>query len=199
MANVTIDAPIPAHRSDPKPHDALTRSFHWATAALVFLLYGLYLVWEQLPRGNFKHILIVSHLSFGAVLTVVLAGRIVWRSSNGSSRLAHGAGLQGLAARAMHLLLYVLLVAQALLGWNFRWAQGQPMSVFGVLIPSPFSYPAGARHTIAILHYWIGTSLVLLAVAHAAAALFHHFVLKDDVLRRMTASGPEKPVANSRR
>ena len=144
MANVTIDIPVSAPRSDPKPHEALTRSLHWATAALVVLLYGLYVVWEQVPKGDFRHLLIVSHLSLGAMLTVVLAGRLGWRSSHRSSRLAHDAGLQGLAARAMHLLLYVLLIAQVLLGWNFRWAQGQPVSVFGLPIPSPFSYPAGA-------------------------------------------------------
>ena len=191
MTDLTAGIPASPPRPRVEPHDALTRSFHWATASLVVLLYGLYLAWERVPKGDVKHLLIVAHLSFGAVLTIVLAGRLVWRSSGSSSRLVHEAGLRGMAARAVHLALYGLLIAQVLLGWNFRWAQGQPMSVFGLSIPSPFGYPAGARHTIAVLHYWIGTGIVVLAVVHAAAALFHHFVLKDDVLRRMAVVGPE--------
>ena len=189
LTNAAIDIPVSPPRSATKPHDTLTRAFHWATAALVFVLYGLYLVWERTPKGDLKHLLVVSHLSLGAALTLVLAGRIVWRSSSLSSRRVHKAGLGGLSARAVHASLYVLLVAQVLLGWNFRWAQGQPMSVFGMTVPSPFAYPAGARHTIAFLHYWIGTGIVVLAVAHVAAALFHHFVLGDDVLRRMIPIG----------
>ena len=185
MTDAAIEASLSPARPDGEPHDALTRSFHWATAFLVVTLYGLYLVWERLPKGDAKHLMIVSHLSLGAVLTAVLVGRIAWRSSPKSTAQAHD-GLQGLAARAVHLLLYVALAGQVLLGWNFRWAQGQPMSVFGLLVPSPFGYPDGARHTIATLHYWLGTALIVLAAVHAAAALFHHFVLRDDVLRRMT-------------
>lgn len=64
------------------------------------------------------------------------------------------------------------------------------MNVFGLSVPSPFGYPNGARHTIAVLHYWVGTGIVALAAMHAAAALFHHFVFKDDVLRRMAVVGP---------
>ncbi len=191
MTDLTAGIPASPPRQEAEPHDALTRSFHWATASLVVLLYGLYLVWERVPKGDVKHLLIVSHLSLGAVLTVVLVGRLVWRSSSSSSRLVHEAGLRGLAARVVHLMLYGLLIAQVLLGWNFRWAQGQSMSVFGLPVPSPFGYPAGARHTIAVLHYWIGTGIVVLALAHAAAALFHHFVLKDDVLGRMAVISPE--------
>ena len=189
MTDSAIETSTSPALSDGAAHDALTRWFHWGTAILVLTLYGLYLVWEQLPKGDAKHLLIVSHLSFGAVLTVVLVGRVVWRSSPMSSRQTHD-GLQGLAARAVHVLLYVMLAAQVLLGWNFRWAQGQPMSVFGLLVPSPFGYPAEARHAIATLHYWVGTAIVALAALHAGAALFHHGVLRDDVLRRMTVGGP---------
>ena len=185
MTDSAIETSTSPALSDEGSHDALTRWFHWATAVLVLTLYGLYLVWEQLPKGDAKHLMIVSHLSFGAVLTVVLVGRVVWRSSPMSSSQLHD-GLQGLAARAVHVLLYVMLGVQVLLGWNFRWAQGQPMSVFGLLVSSPFDYSAYTRHAIAITHYWVGTAIVALAAVHAAAALFHHVVLRDDVLRRMT-------------
>ena len=194
MANVTVDDHVPSSSHGSKSHDVLTRSFHWTTAALVLILYSLYVIWEQLSKGDFKHILIVAHLSLGALLTIVLLGRLIWRSSSLSSRQAREPGLQGAAARVVHLTLYLLLIAQVLLGWNFRWAQGQPMSVFGILIPSPFGYPAGARHTIAVSHYWIGTAIIVLAAVHASAALFHHFVLRDDVLRRMVADSPEAEV-----
>lgn len=111
MTDPTVDVPALPRRPGAEHHDALTRSFHWATASLVVLLYGLYLAWERAPRGDFRHLLIVSHLSLGALLTAVLAGRVVWRSSGPSSRLDHEAGLRGVVARAVHLALYGLLIA----------------------------------------------------------------------------------------
>ncbi len=169
-----------------EPHDRLTRAFHWATAVLVVLQYGLYLAWEQMPKGTARHFAIVLHMSLGIALTAVLLGRIAWRLSSRSTALPHGGGLQALASRSAHLLLYGLLVAQALTGWTFRWAQGEELSFFGLLIASPFGFPAGASHVLGVVHYWAGTSIVVLAFAHAAAALFHHHVLRDPTLHRMT-------------
>ncbi len=52
------------------------------------------------------------------------------------------------------------------------------------------NYPSGARHTIAVPHYWVETEIVVLAAMYAAAAL-HRFVFKDDRLRWMAVLGLE--------
>ena len=180
---------LPLARTE--PYDRLTRAFHWATAVLVVLLYGLYLAWEQMPKGTARHLAIVSHMSLGIALTALLLGRIVWRLSPRSTPQPHGGGLKAVASRGVHLLLYVLLVVQALTGWNFRWAQGDELSFFGLMIASPYAFPSGARHALGLIHYWTGTSIMVLALLHAAAALVHHHVLRDPTLHRMTGASTD--------
>lgn len=96
-----------------------------------------------------------------------------------------------LASKGVHYLLYVLLVAQAALGFAFRWAQGHPVGFFGLFgIANPFGpFTRPERHLIHDLHEWIGWAIIILAFGHALAALYHHYVLKDRVLKRMLPGG----------
>ncbi|HEY4042042.1 MAG TPA: cytochrome b/b6 domain-containing protein [Rhodopila sp.] len=73
-----------------------------------------------------------------------------------------------------------------MLGYLFRWSGGEAMSFFGLMIPSPFAALSKPAHQlIADAHNWTAWVIVILAAGHAAAALFHHFFLHDDVLWRM--------------
>ena len=178
-----------------KSHDLATRGLHWATALLVLTLYGLSLAWERMPKGGPKHLAIVTHMSLGILLTFVLIIRIAWRLSPRSTPQDREPGVRGLVARVMHMALYVCLVLQVLSGWNFHWAEGEPLSFFGLLIMPPFDYPDEAPRVIGLVHYWTGTITVALAFLHAAAALYHHFVLHDDVLTRMMPNLATMPQA----
>jgi cytochrome b561 len=65
----------------------------------------------------------------------------------------------------------------------------EAMSFFGLLIPPPFApFSKPAHELVGDAHNWIGWTIIILAGGHAAAALFHHFVLRDDILRRMLPS-----------
>jgi cytochrome b561 len=71
-----------------------------------------------------------------------------------------------------------------------RWSEGEAMSFFGLLIPSPLSPVAReTHHQLQEIHGWIGWGIVIVALGHAAAALYHHFVLRDSVLVRMLPRG----------
>ncbi len=60
------------------------------------------------------------------------------------------------------------------------------MSFFGLMISPPFeSFSKPAHQMIGTAHDWVGWTIMVLAAAHAAAAIFHHRVLKDDILWRM--------------
>jgi cytochrome b561 len=86
-------------------------------------------------------------------------------------------------------LLYVMLVMQACLGFVLRWSGAEAMSFFGIQIPPPFApVSRPTHHLISDLHNWLGWGIIIVAAGHAAAALFHHFALRDNVLRRMLPS-----------
>jgi cytochrome b561 len=87
----------------------------------------------------------------------------------------------------VHYLLYLLLVAQAAIGFAWRWAQGHAVSFFGLLeIPGPYGQLGRpTRHVFHDLHENIAWAIVVIAFGHALAALYHHYFLKDRVLERM--------------
>ncbi|MCG7405326.1 cytochrome b/b6 domain-containing protein [Caballeronia zhejiangensis] len=99
-----------------------------------------------------------------------------------------------MAAKAVHYLLYLLLVSQPVPGFVLRWSGNEAMSFFGVLVPPPFAPTDKATHSaIGQAPDVVGWTTIVVAACHAAAALFHHFVLRDDVLLRMRPRRASKP------
>jgi len=86
----------------------------------------------------------------------------------------------------MYLALYILLAAESVLGFALRWLQGEEFSFFGLFpIPALLGQNRPLAEQFEDLHNWIAWAIIILATGHAAAALFHHYVLKDAVLGRM--------------
>jgi cytochrome b561 len=125
-------------------------------------------------------------MSFGILLAAVLLVRIVWRLTPGHQIQDATTGLAELASKVVHYLLYGLLTAQVVLGFILRWSGNEAISFFGLQIAPPFAPFSKPAHELAgDAHNWIGWSIIVLAGGHAAAALFHHFILRDNVLWRM--------------
>ena len=170
-------------------YDGASIALHWATAVLVFVLFGLALVWEDVSRPV-RQQLIGLHLSLGILLTVTLVWRIAWRLTPGHQVAAAVTGWTERASKAVQGVLYLLLVGQVLLGLVARWTAGRPMLFFSLKIPSPLAkVPHPVTEQLEQIHNWIGWTIVILAVGHGLAALYHQFVKKDDVLKRMLPQG----------
>lgn len=120
------------------------------------------------------------------ILTLVVLARVAWRFVLGHHVRSLQSGLLRVASTAVHYVFYILLVTQAALGFLSRWEGNEAMSFFGVQIPSPFT-GAGqkAAHQLQDIHNWVGWTIVVMAVGHALAALYHYYFLHDRVLGRM--------------
>jgi cytochrome b561 len=170
---------------DRATYDSFSIALHWLTAVLVLLQFVLAVTWEWFGRPT-ERLMIVAHMSFGIVLAAVIVVRIAWRLVPGRRTPAAATGWADMAARAVHALLYCMLAAEAALGFVLRWAGNESMSFFGLLIPPPFApFSKPALHWVEELHELNGWAIVVLAAGHAAAALYHHYVLRDPVLSRM--------------
>ncbi len=191
---MTVDTRELTLAATPSRYDGMTIALHWATAALVVAQFASAHIWEQLQRGTpWRLGLISTHAAFGILLAAVLILRIVWRSMQRGRLPPVVTGLQHLAASAVHLLLYGLLILQVTLGFVLGWSAGQPLRFFTLFaIPPMIVLPPELRHTAGALHD--DTAWVIIAVAgfHAAAALMHHYVFRDDVLRRMMSGAPRR-------
>ncbi len=93
----------------------------------------------------------------------------------------------------MHWTLYALLTAQIILGFLYRWAQGEEFTFFGLFaVPAAFAPDRALSRAFDGFHYYIAWIIIVLAAGHAVAALLHHYVLKDGVLLRMSPAGPQR-------
>ncbi|WP_395678751.1 cytochrome b [Inquilinus sp.] len=175
---------LPAERSR---YDGATIILHWLTALLVIVMFALPHIWQQLERRTPPRLFLIDlHFSLGITLAGIVLVRILWRAVQGR-RLPHaGPKLAQHASRIVHWAFYFLLPAQLALGFLLRWAQHQPLPYFGLfLVPDPFGLPLEARVVIGELHEWNAWVIIILSGGHAAAALVHHYVLRDGLLRRM--------------
>lgn len=93
--------------------------------------------------------------------------------------------LEALAAKVAHLLLYALMIGMPLAGWLALSAAGKPIPFFGLELPALIGKNKELASQIKEVHEWVGTAGYYLIGAHAAAALFHHYIKGDNTLRRM--------------
>ena len=171
---------------DKTDYDNVAIALHWLTALLVVVLFGLAETWDYFAKPT-QESLQSLHVSLGVLLTATVLARIVWRLIPGHQRTSIVGEWVMLASKSVHYLLYLLLIVQVLLGFAFRWAQGHPVSFFGLFaIPGPYgAVDRPTRRLIHSLHEYAGWAIVILAFGHALAALYHHYKLRDRVLGRM--------------
>jgi cytochrome b561 len=167
----------------PLRHDDTTILLHWLTAVLIVLLWTMGQIIDWFPRGVPRIGARSVHILLGAILLCLLCVRIAWRAGRGS-RLPATDGWLGLLAKTTHYALYVVLTSTVVLGALNVWGRGDKF--FGL-----FTFPKFAtgddsfKTAVENLHALSANVLVGLALLHAVAALGHHFVKRDDVLRRM--------------
>lgn len=129
------------------------------------------------------------HKSVGVVLFALVVLRLVWRLTHRAPALpGHMTAIERFAARAAHVALYTLMLSMPLTGWLLASVSplGVPTLVFGVMpLPHPIAPDASLEAVFYWLHFLGGLALVVLTGLHVAAALKHHFIEKDDVLRAM--------------
>ncbi|WP_100638587.1 cytochrome b [Marinobacter salexigens] len=161
---------------------------HWVVALTVLGLFGLgfwmvdlsyYDVWYR--RGP------DIHRSIGILLFALMVFRLLWKfiAASPDPIPAHRRW-EVLSARAAHGLLYVLIFVALVSGYLISTADGSSISVFGWFdVPSVTGQIKGLEDSAGLVHYWSTWALVGLAVVHAAGALKHHFIDRDETLRRM--------------
>ena len=169
-------------------YGTVAKAFHW----LLFLLLTFAIVMGNLlaamPKGTKKLQAAGMHKSFGAILLTLVLLRLVWRLINETPRLPDDTTPgQAIMAKGMHWLLYILMLAQPLSGILMSQAGGFPVSFFGL-----FEFPVFLHKDPELAEFFRamhGTVWILLVVAvfgHAGAALHHHFIKKDNVLKQMS-------------
>jgi cytochrome b561 len=166
-------------------YDRVARTLHWGMAALVlFNLAGGLLndAIEDVVR------IIPIHKATGILILALTLIRIGWRLTHRPPPLPTDTPrIERAAAHAVHLTLYGLMLAMPLTGWIMSSAGPYPIDFFGLFDVPKFDVARGDP-VVGLSrggHERLGWLMLALAVLHIAAALRHHLILKDGVLRRM--------------
>lgn len=162
-------------------------ALHWLIALLIFGAIPLGIYMADLPLSPTKLKLFAWHKWVGVTIFLLAALRAIWRVTHDVP--APVAGMppwQVRAASITHGLLYVLLFVVPLSGWLMSSALGVQTVYFGVLpLPDLLAKNKELGEILEKVHGALAFTMALLVIGHIAAALKHHLVDRDDVLRRM--------------
>ena len=168
---------------------------HWGIAALVLAQVCLITLHEGAPDGA-PDPYIGWHKSVGLSILVLTLVRIGWRLMNPALPAPPGTPTwEKVAARTVHILFYVVLIAMPMTGWLASSAGGREIEWFG-LFPWPLLPVEGGRETarsLMGLHELAMKGLYVLIALHVLAALKHQFLDRDNVLHRMIPIIPRRP------
>ena len=170
-------------------YGSLAQALHWLTALLVLIAF---LVSEGGPAtrvysaANASTLLLHESLGFAVFWLLVI--RLIWRLFDRIPDAPPMPGWMDLASRATHWALYALLFAVPATAMLGAWFGGHPVTVYGLGAIGPFSGTWGT--SLAEIHGTLGDIILWLAGLHAAAAIYHHVILRDRVLSQMVPGLP---------
>ncbi|MFO7296935.1 MAG: cytochrome b [Pseudomonadota bacterium] len=179
-------------------YSAVARAFHWITVAFVAVQVPIGLamvyrgydlnIWDETTNSLYS-----THKLLGFILLWVVLARLAYR-------LVHGAPKpeptlepwQRTGSAIVHWLLYVLLIVLPILGWT-GISLYPALDIFGLFsLPALTSANQELANQVLAIHASLAWLLIVLVIGHAGMALFHYFVRKDNVLRRMLTGLPKR-------
>lgn len=179
---------VGAVSAEPVPrYDGTSILLHWLTAVLVVSLWTLGQTIDFFAKGTPRIDARSVHIVLGATLGAVLLTRVLWRARAGRKLPLANPGWIGAVARAVHYGLYLLVATTVVLGVLNAWQRGDIL--FNVYtIPKLVPGDLALKRTLEDFHGDFADVVLIVAGLHAAAALAHHYLLRDSVLRRMLPS-----------
>ncbi len=167
-------------------YTATAKSLHWTMAVLIIALLAIGTSMVFLPKGDLRGEIVDLHKQLGVAVLALAVIRLAWRAAKGAPALpAATPALERLAAQAGHAGLYLLMFAMPLSGLVMSQAGGHPVHLLGLTLPDLVAKNHDLHELTEGMHEVLAWATGVLVGLHAAAALRHHLVLKDDVLRRM--------------
>ena len=173
-------------RGDATRWGSVAKLLHWTMAVGILAtgVLGWWMVGLETSMAKIK--VFALHKSIGLTLLALFLLRLLWRAVDRAPRELPAPRWQQSAARAVHGVLYLLIAVLPLSGWLFNSLSGYPLQWFKLLnLPALSGKHPGFAPFMREVHEYLFWTLLLVLVMHAGAALKHHWVDRDDVLRRM--------------
>jgi cytochrome b561 len=169
-------------------YGSLAKWLHWLIAIGLFALLYLGLQQAEMERGDERTYIRFVHASIAGVVFLLMTVRLIWRFMNQVP--AHPEGMpawQATASTLVHWGLYIAVFVQLVAGAIMNGTGGRGIPVFGLFtIPVPVAKNGDAHEFWEEVHEFAWRPVAVLITIHVIAALYNHFIVKNDVVRRMT-------------
>jgi len=167
-------------------YDPVSRFFHWAVLALLVIEFPIAWTMPEVHKDTRPDGLIFWHLFFGTLIFAVVLLRVLWRLSHRAPPEVPMPRWQTVAANVTHKLLYAVLIALPLMGWANASSRGWDVKLLGT-IPLPALAPRGSDwgHELGDVHQAVAIGLLVIIGLHVVAALYHQWLMRDNLLQRM--------------
>ena len=176
-------------RNTSTDYGSLAKALHWLVAIGLFALIYLGLEQAGMERGDEKSRIRFIHASIATITLILMTIRIIWRFMNEAP--AHPDGmppLQRMISSVVHWGLYITVFAQLSAGAMMAGTGGNGIPVFGLFsIPVPVAENHDAHEWWEEVHEFAWKPVAALLIIHILGALYNHFIVENDVLRRMTS------------
>ena len=177
-------------RNSETRYGIVAKSFHWLMAILIIAIFalGLYMVELSYYDRWYKDSLEI-HKSTGLLIALLWLLRLTWKKVSIAPKTLSVHAWETKIAHLAHLCLYLLMALICVSGYLISTADGAGISFYGL-----FDVPASAtgenqEDTAGVIHKYLAWALIALVALHVAGALKHHFIDKDNTLRRMIPFG----------
>jgi len=161
-------------------------ALHWLIGALVITALAMGWIMTDMATSPLKAQVFAWHKWVGVTVLALLPVRVLWRLAHPVPAPLPMAAWQRWTVQGLHGLLYVMLLLQPLSGWLYSNAAGRQIVYLGLIpLPSLVGKDKALADTIKGFHDTGAVIIAIVAGLHALAALKHHFVDRDDTLRRM--------------
>jgi cytochrome b561 len=174
-------------RNTTQRYGSLSIWLHWAMLLLIVAVYAAIELRGGFPKGSdAREMMKTWHYMLGLSVFVLVWIRLVAHMTSPAPAIEpEPPRWQALLGTAMHGALYALMIGMPLAGWVLLSAKGEPIPFFGLHLPALIAANETLADTVKEIHEAGGTIGYFLIGLHAAAALFHHYVTRDNTLLRM--------------
>lgn len=167
-------------------YNAVTRFIHWISAVVIIGMFAVGLWMTDLSYySTWYRTAPHWHKSVGLLLAAITLFRVVWKCVTVSPNV-EGSPLEKLMAKVAHLFIYFDLLVLFVSGYLISTEDGRGIDVFNwFTVPGAGALFEGQADLAGLVHLYAAWALIVVAVLHALAAFKHHFISKDNTLRKM--------------
>lgn len=174
-------------KNDEHRYGGLSIALHWLMLALMIGVYACIELKGNFPKGSEPRELLKHwHFMLGLAIFALAWLRLLARLIAPTPKIVPAIpAWQAILSKVVHLGLYVLMIGAPLAGWLILSAAGKPIPFFGLELPALIGLNPPLAGQIKEVHEFVGVAGYALIALHAAAALVHHYVMRDNTLTRM--------------